>query len=287
MTHARHEQSSSERPTSRFAASTMSSESVRVGVNGGSMSRSVQQSSFASLTALHMRDIEAELSFARGSRRSQASPTALANLGVPQPEVVSIAHFDTVSCEASATEPVPRRAPPMLDALPAERLDSGSLIFPADDFGGWSAEPAWQVFSSHQAAEPDEGVVLFAQAGVIGGELGDDAFVELAYKLILQRQPDPGGHRAYRETLQSGQKTRHGVLRDLAGSAEAGATGQLLVILPGSWLAGAAGACENVPDAVRIDLSRLPPASAGEQDGRHTAGEPVSMALMSKVAAAA
>ncbi len=174
----------------------------------------------------------------------------------------------------------------MLDPSTAELLESGSWIFPADGFGGWSVEPAWHVFGSHRA-EPHDGILLLAQAGVIGGVLGDDAFVALAYELVLRRQPDPGGHRAYRETLQSGQKTRHGVLRDLAGSAEAAATGQLLVILPGNWLAASAGDCEVLPDAVRIDLRRLPPVADVAPSTAAAESGSVSMALMTKVAAAA
>ncbi len=120
------------------------------------------------------------------------------------------------------------------------------------------------MFSHRQAEPPAGGVlsghVLFAQVGVIGGALGDDAFVALAYHVILQRPPDPEGHAAYRQTLQSGHQSRHGVLRDLAGSAEAGACERLLVILPGDSLPvseAVSDSGEGLPDAVRIELREL------------------------------
>lgn len=194
------------------------------------------QRTLSMLVATHIRDISLEL-----------DPSTRIEPSVP----------------ANASNQKRLQVTPLIDVSVSERLPSGSYIFPAETFNGtWAVEPDWHIFT--HASDATSGLVTFIKSGLINNVLGDDAFVQLAYQIILQRQPDPDGHCAYRTALQSGHQTRHGVLRDLAGSVEAAETGRLLVVLPGNWLITDvemldADPADAPPDAVRIDLRVLPP----------------------------
>ncbi len=140
--------------------------------------------------------------------------------------------------------------PPLLDIVGAECLGNGNFVFPAlVGSDGAPVGQAWHVFSSED--DGDDGVLLLHHAGGFGVALDDDTFVEHAYRIVLRRLPDPEGRRAYHDSLLSARQTRHGVLRDLAGSLEAAGMKRLLVIAPGDRLADPEQAS---PGLIRIDL---------------------------------
>ncbi len=159
------------------------------------------------------------------------------------------------SAPSTAPPSAPSTAPPLVDVSSAERLASGAMIFPMRTGSSFTAKTAWHVFA--RPAGAGSGVAQFDGAGVIDAATDDDAFVELAYRVILRRDADRDGYRAYLDSLRRGLQTRRGMLRDLAGSPEARDRGRLLLIMPGDWLSPANEA-DQPPPAVRVDLGRLP-----------------------------
>lgn len=181
--------------------------------------------------------------------------------------------IDQAGCPSSPvivaqTTTVPTVLTPLLDIKAAERLPNRNLIFAAEPGrNAWEVEPAWHVFS-RRLSNPDNQILSFTQAGVIQGGLGDDAFIRHAYDIILRRQADPDGHRAYRDVLQSGHQTRYGLLRELAGSIEASQNGWQIVVVPSSWIAaGQIDMDEALPNTVYVERREFDTTVAVKQEG--------------------
>ena len=134
----------------------------------------------------------------------------------------------------------PDRADPDDTAAPGEsvllslddaiRLESGSCILaPAGE-----EDPSWCVLSSF--IEDDTGAVEYLMKGELAAELDVAGFLSGAYRLVLDREIDAQGLRAYSAMLAHGRVARFEVLRTLAGSDEATALARPLIILPKSML---------------------------------------------------
>jgi hypothetical protein len=116
------------------------------------------------------------------------------------------------------------------------KLKSGSCILaPAE-----GEDPSWCVLSSF--LEDDTGAVEYLMKGELGAELDVADFLSVAYRLVLDREIDAQGLRAYSAMLAHGRVARFDVLRTLADSDEATALARPLIILPKTMIDPGLGA---------------------------------------------
>ncbi len=61
---------------------------------------------------------------------------------------------------------------------------------------------------------------LHALRARLAGDVDDRTFVRWAYRMLFQREPDPGGQELYLDHLARGSRTRHSMLEEMRGSDE-------------------------------------------------------------------
>lgn len=109
--------------------------------------------------------------------------------------------------------------PPGTEALPG----GGLLLALAQGDGPWE----WRLYGRPRGAER----APFSLDGVLPAEAAPEDLVAGAFRLILQRDPDPGGLAFHLGGLRAGRPAAN-FMRGLLGSAEAAERGeQLLLVL--------------------------------------------------------